>query len=157
MSPIGPNIHHFFFSEAERLLLASHLLNFGVWEFEFSTSQLIWDNKMYDIFGVQKEDFHHQLEDFRSRVHPDDLSNADAAMQDILNSKAPLFATFRIVRPNGVVRIIEGNVKCIRDMYNNPIRLIGINHDVTEQKSIQEKISEQNIQLNKIAWMQAIT
>lgn len=110
---------------------------------------------MYDIFGVQKEDFNHQIEDFRTRVHPDDLSHADAAMQDILHSKAPLFATFRIIRPDGQVRIIEGNVKCIRDMDNKPLRLIGINHDVTEQKLTQEKISEQNIQLKKIAWMQS--
>lgn len=150
-----PNIHHFFFSEAERLLLASHLLNFGVWEFEFSSSRLIWDNKMHDIYGVPKEQFNHQIEDFRSRVHPDDLSDADTAMRDILHSKVPMFATFRIIRPDGVIRIIEGNVKCIRDMDNKPIRLIGINHDVTEQKSIQEKISEQNTQLKKIAWMQS--
>lgn len=155
MSPIGPNIHHFFFSEAERLLLASHLLNFGVWEYEFSTSRLIWDNKMYDIYGVKKVDFTHEIESFRARVHPDDLPAADAAMQEILNSKQPLFATFRIIRPDGSIRIIEGNVKCIRDMNNQPLRLIGINHDVTEQRLIQEKISEQNTQLTKIAWMQS--
>ena len=57
LNPQKPDIHHFFFSEAERLLLASHLLNFGVWEFEFRTSRLIWDNKMYEIYGVANTDF----------------------------------------------------------------------------------------------------
>jgi len=142
-------IHNFFFSEAERLLLASHLLNFGVWEFDFSNNRLIWDNKMHDIYGVKKEDFHHEMEDFVSRVHPDDLPGAEKAIAEILQSSTPLFAQFRIVRPNGEVRIIAGNVKCIRNLSHEPIRLIGINHDITEQHLLQETLVQQNEQLKK--------
>lgn len=155
MNPQKPDIHHFFFTEAERLLLASHLLNFGVWEFEFSTSRLIWDNKMYEIYGVAKEDFHNSIEDFRKRVHPDDLPGADSAMHEILQATKPIFAEFRIIRPNSETRTIKGNVTCIRDAAGQPVRLIGINHDITEQQRTQTKIQEQNDRLKKIAWMQS--
>lgn len=148
-------IHHFFFSEAERLLLASHLLNFGVWEFDFTNNRLIWDNKMHDIYGITKEAFHHQMEDFTCKVHPDDLPATEKAIEEILKSNTPLFAQFRIIRPNGEVRIIAGNVKCIRNATNQPIRLIGINHDITETQLLQEKLLAQNKQLKKIAWMQS--
>ncbi|WP_353550612.1 PAS domain-containing protein [Sediminibacterium sp. KACHI17] len=155
MNPQKPDIHRFFFSEAERLLLASHLLNFGVWEFEFSTSRLIWDNKMYEIYGVPKDDFFHTIEDFRKRVHPEDLPGADEAMQNIVYATEPLFAQFRIIRPNGEIRTIKGNVTCIRDGAGQPVRLIGINHDISEQQIIEEKIKDQNAKLKKIAWMQS--
>ena len=155
MNPQKPDIHHFFFTEAERLLLASHLLNFGVWEFEFSTSRLIWDNKMYEIYGVAKEDFFHTIEDFRKRVHPEDLPRADEAMKKIIHATQPKFAQFRIIRPNGDIRMIQGNVTCIRDATKQPVRLIGINHDITDQQKIQNKIQDQNDRLRKIAWMQS--
>ncbi len=154
LNPQKPDIHHFFFTEAERLLLASHLLNFGVWEFEFSTSRLIWDNKMYEIYGVAKEDFF-RIEDFRKRVHPEDLPGADEAMKEIIHATQPKFAQFRIIRPNGDIRMIQGNVTCIRDAAKQPIRLIGINHDITDQQRIQDKIQDQNDRLRKIAWMQS--
>lgn len=155
MNKPEPHIYNFFFSEAERLLLASHLLNFGVWEFDFLHNRLIWDNKMHDIYGVKKEDFHHQMDDFRSRVHPEDLPGAEKAMDEIISADAPLSAQFRIIRPDGVERIIAGNVKCIRNLLNQPIRLIGINHDITEQQLLQEELVHKNEQLKKIAWMQS--
>jgi PAS domain S-box-containing protein len=155
LNPQKPDIHRFFFSEAERLLLASHLLNFGVWEFEFSTSRLIWDNKMYEIYGVAKENFRHSIEDFRQRVHPEDLPEADETMKNIIHATEPMFAQFKIIRPNGEVRIIKGNVTCIRDATKQPVRLIGINHDITDEQKIQNKIQEQNDRLKKIAWMQS--
>lgn len=126
-----------------------------MWEFEFSTSRLIWDNKMYDIYGVQKQDFNQTIEDFRKRVHPEDLPGADKAMHDIVTAKEPLFAQFRIIRPNQEIRYIEGNVTCIRNQQQQPERLIGINHDVTDQLKSQHKIEEQNEKLRKIAWMQS--
>lgn len=155
LNPSDPHIHRFFFSEADRLLLASSLLNFGVWEFEFSTSRLIWDNMMYDIYFVSPEDFTHSIEDFRKWVHPEDLAMTDTAMQEILHSKEPIFLKFRIIRSNNEIRIIRGNVTCIRDVANRPIRLIGINHDITDQQKVQTKMEEQNYKLKKIAWMQS--
>ncbi len=155
MNKPEPHIYNFFFSEAERLLLASHLLNFGVWEFDLQYNRLIWDNKMHDIYGVKKEDFHHQMEDFRRRVHPEDLPGAEKTMEEIIRTDSPLFAQFRIIRPSGELRIISGNVKCIRNLLNQPIRLIGINHDITEQQLLQEKLVHKNEQLKKIAWMQS--
>jgi PAS domain S-box-containing protein len=146
---------HFFFSEAERLLLASHLLNFGVWEFDFVNTRLVWDDKMFDIYGVNKVDFHHQMEDFTIRVHPEDITEVEHTMQEIIHSHTPLFEQFRIVRPNGDIRIIAGNIKCIRNANNKPIRLIGINHDITEKQILQEKLELQNSELKKIAWMQS--
>lgn len=110
---------------------------------------------MHDIYGVSKEDFNHSIEDFRKRVHPEDLADADAAMQQIMLAKEPVFAQFRIIKPDQQIRIIKGNVTCIRDATQQPIRLIGINHDVTDQQKVQNKIEEQNEKLKKIAWMQS--
>lgn len=110
---------------------------------------------MYDIYGVAKEEFFHTIEDFRKRVHPEDLPGADEAMQEIVHATEPKFAQFRIIRPNGDIRMIQGNVTCIRDAVKQPIRLIGINHDITDQQKIQNKIQDQNDRLRKIAWMQS--
>lgn len=110
---------------------------------------------MYEIYGVPKEDFNHHIEDFRRRVHPDDLPGADSAMQQIIYANEPMFAQFRIIRPNNEVRMIKGNVTCIRDPQGQPQRLIGINHDISDQQKTQTRIQDQNDRLKKIAWMQS--
>lgn len=110
---------------------------------------------MHDIYGVPKEDFNNQMEDFTSRVHPDDRAETEKALAKIMESDNPIFATFRIIRPNGEVRIISGNVKCIRNLVNEIVRLIGINHDITEDQLLRQKLIHQNEQLKKIAWMQS--
>lgn len=110
---------------------------------------------MYEIFGVAKENFGHTIEDFRKRVHPEDLPEADEAMKNIVEATEPLFAQFRIIRPNGEIRIIRGNVTCVRNAAKQPIRLIGINHDITDQQRIQSQIQDQNDRLKKIAWIQS--
>lgn len=110
---------------------------------------------MYNIYGVEKEDFQQNIEDFRKRVHPEDLPAVDAAMREIIRAREPLFEAFRIIRPDREIRFIKGNVTCIRNADQRPVRLIGINHDITEQQKNQNKIQEQNFQLRKIAWMQS--
>lgn len=110
---------------------------------------------MYEIYGVAKERFFNTIEDFQKRVHPDDLPGTNEIMKNIIQATEPLFAQFRIIRPDGEIRIIKGNVTCIRDAAKQPIRLIGINHDITDQQRIQSQIQDQNDRLKKIAWMQS--
>ncbi len=110
---------------------------------------------MHKIYGVEKEDFHQNIEDFRKRVHPEDLPDVDAALREIIRAREPIFEAFRIIRPDREIRFIKGNLTCIRNADRRPVRLIGINHDITDQQKNQNKIQEQNIQLKKIAWMQS--
>ena len=105
---------------------------------------------MYEIYGVAKENFSHTIEDFRKRVHPEDLPGADEAMKEIINAAQPKFAQFRIIRPNGDIRIIQGNVTCIRDAAKQPVRLIGINHDITDQKKFKIRFKTKTIAYEKL-------
>jgi len=53
---------------SERLELAIQSAQIGIWEFDFSSNCLLWDERMLDIYGVSPEEFHGTSEDWSSRV-----------------------------------------------------------------------------------------
>ncbi|HKY72796.1 MAG TPA: PAS domain S-box protein, partial [Nitrospira sp.] len=49
---------------------------------------------------------------------------------------------FRIVRPNGEIRWLVGRWRWVKDEEGRPVRLTGVNFDITERKRIDEAVRE---------------
>ena len=40
---------------AQRLTLATQALQAGIWDWDVRTDQIMWDEKMYELYGIPKE------------------------------------------------------------------------------------------------------
>ncbi|MEI6416031.1 MAG: response regulator, partial [Pseudomonadota bacterium] len=73
-------------------------------------------------------------EAWRSGVHPDDQARSDAEIAEALTGGKPFDTRFRVVWPSGEVHWIRAVATVKRDASGAPLRMIGTNWDITDEK-----------------------
>ncbi len=134
----------------ERLQLALRSTNYGVWEYDLVTNLLIWDDRMFSIYGIPREKFTGDREVWVERLHPEDRDEAREVMLKVIAQTLPSYdTTFRIVTPDGTTRHIEAHGYLHRSPEGTPIRLVGLNRDITAERRMQAALdlAEQRWQL----------
>ena len=126
-------------SALQRLKLATDAANIGIWSWNFNDNTLEWDERMCDWFEVPESKRHAGLyHDFwRSRLHPDDLARAESRLHEALVTDSPYQDEFRLLRSDGSIRYIQTTSIIDYDMERKPLRMIGINADITAQRELE--------------------
>jgi len=119
---------------SERLELAIQSAQIGIWEFDFSSNRLFWDDRMLAIHGLSPEAFHGTYEDWSSRVHPDDLPQAQP---DLSDEQAIYNTEFRIIRPDGTVQWVMSYSCKQRNHQGELVRAVGVNIDISDRKNTE--------------------
>ena len=89
-------------------------------------------------------------EDWASRVHPEDLPGAIERIQDALQSGA-FSAEWRVVWPDGTIRWLEARAFVFKDESGEPLRMVGVNFDVTRRKLAEQALYEAREKLTQHA------
>ena len=124
----------------QRLELATASASMGVWDWNLQAGTMTWDDRMFELYGAQRGEIHGTVEDWKDGLHPDDLDRAIAACEAALRGEAPFDTEFRVKHRNGNVLWIKANGLVIRDERGNPVRMIGLNQDITEAKQDKDNL-----------------
>ncbi|HZV00410.1 MAG TPA: PAS domain-containing protein, partial [Planctomycetota bacterium] len=114
------------FAEAQRV---AHI---GCWEWDSIRNLVTWTEELYAIYGLARGAFGGTYEAFLSHVHPDDRERARAVVFDAFRRGTPFIYDHRIVRPDGVVRMLHTRGAVTMDSAGKPVRLVGCCWDVTD-------------------------
>ncbi len=117
----------------QQLELAQKISHIGSWELDFANYSVKWSNELYKIYGVDSHNFIPTIESFMAFVHPDDKQHVMSIANDHYQSKTSLNYFYRIIRPDGEVRTINGRGEPVLDENNNVVRAIGTAQDITEK------------------------
>ena len=131
----------------QRMSLAADAAGIGIWDLDLVKNELIWDDWMFSIYGVKREEFGGAYEAWQQGVHPEDLERSSAEVNQAISGEKGFDTEFRIVLPSGGVRNIKANAIIIRDDEGKPLRMIGTNIDITERKKIENALRETEAQL----------
>ena len=126
-----------------RLHLATSAGNIGVWDWDIVNNELIWDDSMYFLYGVNRGEFGGAYEAWSRTLYPEDRQYVESEIQAALRGEQEFAPEFRIVCPNGSVRIIKANSLTIRGADGRPRRMIGTNVDITKRRLADKVIREQ--------------
>ncbi|MEM9165030.1 MAG: PAS domain-containing protein, partial [Cyanobacteria bacterium P01_F01_bin.4] len=126
----------------QRFALATNSANIGVWDFDLVEDRLIWDDRMYELYGITAETFGGAYEAWKRGVHPDDMPTADAEIQAAITGEKDFHTEFRVVWPDGQVRFIEAHAITLRDETGKAQRMIGVNWDITDRKQNEDALRE---------------
>ncbi len=119
---------------AQRLELAVQSGSLGIWDHNLQDGTVIWNDRMYELFGVDRETFQPNDQSWVERlVHPDDRLELQEKITAAIKNGLPYGAAFRAALPGGGIRYIAANGTVIRDSEGRPVRAIGVNRDRTEQ------------------------
>ncbi|MEE4280284.1 MAG: EAL domain-containing protein [Halieaceae bacterium] len=125
----------------KRLNVAARAANLGVWDFDILNNRLVWDRSMYEIYGVDPVDISLPYESWEQGLHRDDRERATRELDAAIAKDGVFRSEFRIVRrDNGEVRDILAVATSEHDSHGRPIRMIGVNYDITEQKRNEAQI-----------------
>ena len=118
---------------------AQRVAHVGSFEWDIVENRVSWSDELYRIYGVEPAAFEATFEAFIGRIHPDDRETVTATITRAVQEVAPFRMQERIVRPSGELRHLESWGEVTADADGRPIRLLGICHDVTEQRRQRER------------------
>lgn len=130
----------------ERLRLATRSGEVGVWEYEFETDHLQWDDWSFELYGLDPSTAKGGIQQWRDCVHPDDLERAEGEfMASLPVDGTPFDSQFRIIHQGtGEVRFLRAHAGVIRADDGTPVRALGTHWDISVSKKQEEalRISE---------------
>ena len=130
-----------------QLDLAGKIARIGSFMYDHGTKKLQLSPGCAAIYGLPEGTLEISREDWRARVHPDDLPRwTPSFAARSLMAKREFVLEFRIFR-DGQVRWIESRVLISYNEAGKPVRRIGAKIDVTERKQAEQALAERNIQL----------
>jgi PAS domain S-box-containing protein len=105
----------------------------------------LWSCETYRIFGI---DPHASANgDFYRNVHPDDRALLEARAASATEQAEPLEQEYRILRPDGSVRIVHARFQFERQPDGKTIRAFGTCQDITERRQADQEIRRAREQL----------
>ena len=136
----------------ERLQTAQRAGNVGIWDWDAATGKTYWSETMWRLYGYESPPDQTGDEIWDLRQHPEDQPRIKAGVAQFLASNATDYHDeFRIIQPNGSVRWIEAVAQLVRDAADKPVRMSGVNLDITERKQAEAALAQSRHQFEKIA------
>lgn len=130
-----------------RLADAQAIAHIGNWEVDQLTGECCWSDEAFVILGLKPGQVTPSLDLFLSCVHPDDRDFVKKTIYKNEELEKEFSFNNRIIRPDGELRHIFSACRFTFDENHKPVKLIGIIHDVTTAKRMEEELKASNKEL----------
>ncbi|MGQ0555655.1 MAG: response regulator [Nitrospiraceae bacterium] len=118
----------------------------GLWDWNVITNRVVCSTSWKELFGYTQDEVGDSFEEWCALIHSDDRSNAQAALQQLVQGGNPLCATaYRMRCKNGAYKWISAQGKIFsRTQDGAPLRILGTHTDITEQKQLERRLTLQH-------------
>jgi len=119
----------------------------GVWDLDLISGELKWDDSMLSIYGIQRSEFRGNVAAWSERVHPEDRAKVVKEFEAAIAGIGEYQPRFRLMRPDRQERWVDGTAHVVRDDAGRPIRMVGVNIDVTNSVRTEMALARANEEL----------
>ncbi len=129
----------------ERFELAVEGANLGVWDWDMTTDEVEFSERWSRMLGHSPDEIDSSLEEWERRVHPDDISPVEDALEDHIAGETDLYdAEHRLRTADGDWEWIRTTGRVVeREEDGEPVRAVGIHLDIDERKEYERTIEGQ--------------
>jgi diguanylate cyclase (GGDEF)-like protein/PAS domain S-box-containing protein len=128
----------------ERWTLAVEGAGDGVWDWNMASGEVIYSRRFREMFGYGEQEFPNRIESWRSRVHPEDLQGALAAVESGARTRTPVSYECRFLCRDGSWKWVRGRGLVVSfDSNHKPSRMTGTVTDISEKRQSEEIIWRQ--------------
>ncbi|KUM23387.1 histidine kinase [Mesorhizobium loti] len=122
-----------------RLELALETSGIGVWEQDLVTGELVWDDRLNEIYGKPDDGKPPSYDDWVLAIHPEDVARARREFALAVAAKGPYSSQYRLLRQDGTVRHVRARASYFQDGDGTP-KMIGAEWDVTSDVLLNENL-----------------
>ncbi|WP_137221989.1 PAS domain S-box protein [Shewanella sp. MEBiC00475] len=130
-------------SASNQLIKAAEVAELGIYDLDLVADNLQWNDRMFAMYdypltlGETGLSYQH----WQQRIHPDDIAMAERALQQAVDSlKTTYETTFRIITRSNQIRYIHTGAQIYYDKADKPVRIVGVNRDITEQHELEQTL-----------------
>lgn len=135
----------------ERLALVIEGTNDGIWDWDLQTDQVYFSPRWKAMLGYADDEIANSLDEWKSRVHPDDLERVTTQLQAYLDGQVPEYQLeHRLAHRDGSYRWIFARGIALRDSDGKPYRMAGSDADITERKQADEAIRQSEKRFSQV-------
>jgi len=122
--------------ETHTLAIALASADMGSWDWDIKSGYVIFNERWANIHGYRLNELKPNESTLTIGIHPDDLPVYQAALAAHLENKTPFFQIeYRIhTRSGSLIWVMNRGTVVKRDPEGNPLRMAGIEMDVTERR-----------------------
>ncbi len=114
--------------------------NVGLWDWDLVTDKVRYSAEWKRQIGYQKHEIGDDFEEWRSRIHPDDLETIlEQVRRSIAERRQDHQVEFRFRHKDGSYRWILAQASVLQDETGRPVRMVGSHVDITERKRAEEE------------------
>jgi PAS domain S-box-containing protein len=135
----------------ERYQLATRGSNDGIWDWDRDTDEVYFSPRWKSIIGYEDHEIPNRIEEWKSRIHPDDFDRVMEANQSLFDNSADLFEVeYRLRHKDGSWRWIYGRGTCLRDEKGHIRRMAGAHSDLTKRREMEDHLRRNEETLREI-------
>lgn len=122
------------------LELIQEVTQTGTWAWDLRSGKVTWSRELESIYGYTGGTFPENYLGFADRVYPEDLARLETERNAAIAAHQPYRTDFRIRLPNGETRWLYSACAAEYAPDGSPVRIIGVNIDITDRKLSEEAL-----------------
>lgn len=128
---------------SNRLSIALDAGEIGCWEWNIVDNALTWDKRMFELYGHPPTTERVPYTIWSEGVYEPDRAATETLLHQTVAGKTEFSTEFRVLHPNGAIAFIKAYGLVIRDQAGQPQKMIGVNFDITQQKTAELALRHQ--------------
>ncbi|MCA1992469.1 MAG: PAS domain S-box protein, partial [Coleofasciculus sp. S288] len=138
----------------ERWQLALRGNNEGIWDWNIKTNEVFYSARWKEMLGYQQHELSSHLDEWKTRVHPDDFSTVMQGVREYLDHKTPRYTVeYRLRCKDGSYKWTLARGQAVWDEAGTPIRMVGSQTDISDRKraeaALQQTLNELEVRVEK--------
>ncbi|MDX2052207.1 MAG: ATP-binding protein [Polyangiaceae bacterium] len=114
----------------------------GVWDWIVLENRVFFSKQWKAMLGYEEHEVGEGLEEWSTRVHPEDMPRVMDDLQAHLEGKTPFYSNeHRVLCRDGSYKwVLDRGLVMSRDLEGKPSRVVGTHSDITQRKEIEENL-----------------
>ena len=119
--------------ETEMMRAALSASGTGAWQWDRASGEVVWDDTMEGLCGLEPGSFGGDLDSWRATVHPEDRAWVADRLIASLTGPGPFAYEHRVLRPDGSLAWLEIRGRVVTDADGEVVGTVGCAFDICER------------------------
>ncbi|WP_019905851.1 PAS domain-containing protein [Methylobacterium sp. 77] len=127
----------------ERYRLAARATTDAIWDWEFASNHVLWNEALTEAYGHAPEDVEPTGDWWIDHIHPHDRAKVDASIHAVIDGTGTAWTDeYRFLRADGSYAPVLDRGYVIRDANGRAIRMIGAMLDLTSIRAAEAALRD---------------